>query len=493
MTTGRVDAAAATPGRRRRWAWRAAPALAGALAGAAVFAATRQAPPDDAFITLDYARNLAERGRWGLLADRPSNTATSPLNVWLLAAGTWVTGRPVVAVGLSLVVTLAATGWWTDGLRRALEVSRALPYLLLGLLACSPLLVSTVGLETYLGAAVLVGVARYAAGGRAVAAGVLVGVAVLVRPDLAVPAAVLAVGLLVRAGGARAGLGALLVAAATAAPWHVFAWLQLGGAVPDTLWLKLGEPWEVRGHRWTVLDGWRMYLGDFPAATVLALAPAALGVTAAGWLMLDRRRPARRAGLVFAAAGVAHFAVFALVGTAPYAWYLAPSAVCLTATAAIGASSLRWPALAAPGLVLAASLAFLATWPWTQGPISYNWGTAAQYARIGSDVGRITGRAPTRAVWEIGTTTFFCRCSLLDAFGDRALADRAIQRKLAGAGPLLRAVAAVNFAHRRPTRAPAFTWVLQPGRVPGAVAQFTVSSATRGEGPGSLVRSSVEP
>ena len=59
----------------------------------------------------------------------------------------------------------------------------------------SPLLVSTIGLETYLGVTALVGVARYAVAGRPLATGVLCGLAVLTRPDLAVPAGVLVLGL----------------------------------------------------------------------------------------------------------------------------------------------------------------------------------------------------------------------------------------------------------------------------------------------------------
>src|SRR5438093_951726 len=60
------------------------------------------------------------------------------------------------------------------------------------LLGTSPVLVSTVGLETYLGIAVLLGVAAAALRGQVALTGVLCGLAVLTRPDFAVPAAVLA-------------------------------------------------------------------------------------------------------------------------------------------------------------------------------------------------------------------------------------------------------------------------------------------------------------
>ena len=115
-------------------------AAGGAVAAGLVFLVAHTALPDDAYITLNYARNLAEVGRWGMLADRPSNTATSPLNVWLLAAGTLVTGRPVLAVGLVLVACLGLVGWWSARLARDLDLSPVLPAALVGLLVTSPLL-----------------------------------------------------------------------------------------------------------------------------------------------------------------------------------------------------------------------------------------------------------------------------------------------------------------------------------------------------------------
>jgi hypothetical protein len=89
------------------------------------------------------------------------------LQAWLLAAGVFLVGHPVVVVGVVLCGCLAVTGWWADQLARDLGASRVLAYVLVALLASSPLLVSTVGLETYLGAAVVLGVAPSANGARA--------------------------------------------------------------------------------------------------------------------------------------------------------------------------------------------------------------------------------------------------------------------------------------------------------------------------------------
>src|SRR5947209_11731200 len=208
-----------------RWRMEYIAAAGGAVAAGLLFVVAHGVLPDDAYITLNYARNLAEAGHWGMLADRSSNTATSPLNVWLLAAGTLISGRPVLAVGLVLVACLGLVGWWSARLARELELSPVLPVALVGLLATSPLMVSTIGLETYLGVTVLVGVARYAVAGRPLATGVLCGLAVLTRPDLAVPAGVLVLGLVAWRRWARVAA----VGAAVALPWPLFAVYRLGG------------------------------------------------------------------------------------------------------------------------------------------------------------------------------------------------------------------------------------------------------------------------
>lgn len=475
-----------------RWGRRTAggpwPALVGALAGLAVFLLAHRALPDDAYITMGYARNLAETGHWGLLADRASNTATSPLNVWLLAAVTAPTGRPVLAVAALLVASTSAAGWWADGLRRELGLPRAMPYLVVAVLASSPLLVSSVGLETFLGAAVLLGVARYATAGRVVATGLLVGVAVLVRPDLAVPAGVLAL-VLPAVPTVRRGVMTALVAAAVALPWHLVSWVLLGGFLPDTLWFKSGDPWQLDGRTWVFADGWGFYAHTEPVATVLAGLPAAAGLVAAlVWSLTGRGLPGRRAALGFATAGAAHWLAYAALGTAPYSWYLAPSAVCWSVTAVLAACAsasarpglLAWAPLGALGGVVAASAAFLVlAWPWALAPLSTNWGSAGQYAAMATELGRVTRGEPVSSEGEIGAVTYFCRCPVLDWFGDRARTDALIGSRVGAGSPVTRAVASWNFRFREPTPPTPTRWALVPGDVQGAVARWRLDNADR--------------
>lgn len=85
--------------------------VASAAAGLLAFLLTRTSLTDDAYITLTYARNLAVHGEWGIIPDAAANSATSPLNVLLLALATLLTrlvgdAQPILALG---VVTVAAT------------------------------------------------------------------------------------------------------------------------------------------------------------------------------------------------------------------------------------------------------------------------------------------------------------------------------------------------------------------------------------------------
>ena len=78
-------------------------AIPGALIGAVMFYVAHRGLVDDAYITLSYARNVAEHLHWGMIPAEESNTATSPLNVVLLAVATWITARKVLTPAASTV------------------------------------------------------------------------------------------------------------------------------------------------------------------------------------------------------------------------------------------------------------------------------------------------------------------------------------------------------------------------------------------------------
>ena len=433
-------------------------ALGGGLAGAVLFLLAHRGLPDDTYITLDYARNLVEHGHWGLTAFRDANSATSPLNVWLLAAGILVVGRPVVALGLLLVLTTALTAVWAVGLAREVGLRPpAVAGLVVGLIVTSPLFASVVGMESFLVAALLVGVARYAVPRRPVAAGVVTGLAVLARPDLVLPAVVVvAVLFLARAPRRpRQALLALGVGAAVALPWHVWSWFVLGSFVPDSLIIKTGGAFpggEVFGN------GPLFILARQPLPTLLVAAVAVTGlavvvVAAVAWTR-GRDRPVDRVVVACGLGALAHYGAYTVLGVSSYLWYYSPSLALLTVCAALGAADLadRRTGLAVTGLGVLAGvsvgLQIAGGVPWSV-PVYYgNWATAAQYQAAGHDLAAVLPPgAAVEAPGEIGGLAYACECDIVDGFADSARVRALATERAAQAGPLSRLLLRVNYLH----------------------------------------------
>ncbi|MDQ4092704.1 MAG: hypothetical protein M3143_04615 [Actinomycetota bacterium] len=457
-------------------------AVAGAMAGGLLFLLTHRSLIDDAYITLTYARNVAFHLHWGLIEQQTSNTATSPLNVWLLAVVTMLVREPVVAVGVILMVTSAATAVWSARIARQTGVSWIAPVLTVVALLVSPLLGSTIGLETFMAASLVVGLAHYAVLGRPVAAGVISGLLVLTRPDLVVFSVVAVLGV---AALRRWMPVVIAVAILVALPWHLISWVLLGSALPDTFLLK------TRGGRWddsyNLATGWQLYGQAYPAATVLAAGPAVLGLLcllAWGTPALRRAVPNGLAvPVVTGVGGLAHLAAFAALGTSPYHWYYGPSVAGLTCCAAFTAAALLGAAPRSLGVVAAAPLAILAVFsagfalgrgvPWTVAPITTNWALPGQYARVGADLAANVEDQTISGPGEIGTLVYFCDCPIADAFSDRGVMNAVIRHREREAGPLERRLLQLNYRYLDRDSLPA-----RPDRI------LRYDGAQRADGPG---------
>jgi hypothetical protein len=418
-----------------------------AFAATAVFLLASHALIDDAYITMAYARNLAFHLHWGLIADETANSATSPLNVIALALITVVARNALVAVGVLFVVAAVLAAQWLAALAEQLELSRTLPIIAVGLLLLNPLLLSTVGLEPYLTAALFAGLLRYGAARRGVAFGVVAGLTVLARPDCAV--VVIVVALVLRPGWVRAIAAALVLTL----PWYVFSWLVLGSALPDTLIIKAGESWSKYGF-W---NGPALYLAVYPGPTVLGFLPVVLGVLVLAGLLIFRLRaewtPWQRAAAAAGLGAIAHYGVYGLLHTAPYHWYYAPLIVGSTLCFAIASARLSGR-LVAVGAVVPAALACASLvvdvahgLPWQRAPIATNWATAAEYQRMGEDLHGIVGTDAVESPGEIGTLAYYCDCAIVDAFSDRGRVIEAIEARERDSDDLAAALLRLNYAH----------------------------------------------
>jgi hypothetical protein len=376
-----------------------------------------------------------------------SSTATSPLNVLLLALFTLVTGSPVVAVVVLLTLSMALLGAAVAGVCDHLGWSRWYGIAVLMLLGTSPLLVSTVGLETYLAVAMVAALAWAATARRPVLAGVVAGLLVLVRLDLVmfVIAALAAPALRRRAP------RFLLAGVVVALPWFVVSWVLLGSVVPDTLLLKAGDQWGP----WTYLNGLLLYSRVYPAATYLSVIPAGLGIVV-GVILLGRsivRRAGQLGGLVAIWGGGAalHVIAFIFLHTAPYHWYYGPALGAATLLGVLGLAEMpqvarRLGLLGSGALVVVAAI-FLGKHAWVTAPITTNWATADEYRAAAA-------LAPKGAVitspGEIGTLAYYCDCTVVDEFSDRGRMETLIRDRATASGSVFRALLKINYARLGP-------------------------------------------
>jgi hypothetical protein len=426
---------AGDPPRRARWGRAVWPPAWGAGLGVALFVLAYRSMPDDALITLSFARNLAEHGCWCLSAGVESNTATSPLNVWLLAAVIWVTGHAFWAAAAVLCLSLAAIAVW---MRRLGGASAAV----LGplVIASAPLFASAVGMETVLVAAVLVGLVRYATEQRVILTGVMVAAAWLARPDVLVPALVVVVGAALAYRAARL-LAALPLGGLLAAPWVLFSWWHFGSAWANSVAIK----WANGAWGGRPITDVSFFSERWPLLTVVTVGAMATGAAATVLSVWRRCWPAALLGL----AGAAHLAALATQDTPPIFYYAGPGLAGLSlAVVVLSARARRW-ALVVPAALVVAGLVVLADnggW-WARGiaPIRENLATDAEYAAIARDL-------PTDGVvlgGEIGGLAFYCadRCHVVDpVLSDPGRSDVLVSRWIAEH----RKLAALNYRRYSP-------------------------------------------
>ena len=399
------------------------PALIGFAAGGLAFLLVRGSLIDDSYITLCYARNLAFHGQWALVTGHPANTASSPLNVLLLAAAAFVTRHVVLGLGLVFAGSCAGLALALDGLfaRAGLHRGGALGAALL--VIANPLLLSTVGMEIMLVLLLAVTTLRSALSGRVWASGLLCAAMLLTRVDAVVISAVCVLAVPTTRGRRLRIAG---VAALAAAPWFLFSWTVLGALLPDSVIIKIMDP----GWSGLTFDrGLSVYFDRMPGAVAVSLIAALAG---ACWLPPALRTAGSgtrwtRPVAALALAAAAHFGLLLATEPAPFHWYYGPSVGLATIVFAALCSRPSVPAaLAEHRMTLAAALAAAVVFdlgvgvPWSLAPVSTNWATSAEYAEIGRDINPLLHGGAVASPGEVGELAYFCDCDIVDVFSSRA-------------------------------------------------------------------------
>jgi hypothetical protein len=497
------------PAGRGRWL-----PVAGAVLGLLIFLLTRESLTDDGYITLAYAKNLALHGEWGIVPGAPANTATSPLNVLLLAALTLVTRisgdpHPVLALGVQTVLLSAVLGWGWRRLVRALDLPPVAGAAGIALVLVNPFLLSAIGLEVVLIPAVLIVLTVLAVEGRPALFGVVAGLTLLTRLDLVVLVVVIAASAApIRRGVARAAAFALLVAG----PWYLFSWFAFGSFVPDTLVIKQSQAGLF--GQWSYGTGPMMYYLGWPVTVAASFGLALLGVILlTGWAAVRfgvrlADFPALGPVAALGAGGVLYYAVYSYLSVGPYHWYYVTPLVATGsfAVAALGVwlgqartrpRLMPGPPIAAFGLAVVFVVAGIAVdgaqgVPWKSPVIFGNWASASDYARVGRELGQRLNGASVAGPGEIGTLAYYCDCTILDEFSDRGQVAGLLNARLAASGRLERLALRLNYHWFDRALAPRkadyrLVYASGPGGGPDT---WQVTSAVKGVGHFTLVRES---
>jgi hypothetical protein len=484
--------------------WRLADAVwavPGAVVGALVMLAVHRGLIDDAYITLGYAREMATHLHWGLIPTETSNTATSPLNILMLTASTWlvslVTGdvRPVVGLGLLSTVLSAALAFWSAQIARRIGVSPAWSLAVLAVVFANPFVNSAIGLEVLPIAALLTGLLAEAIHGRRVAFGLLAGLLAFVRLDLVV---IVAVVYLLTPEIRRRPWVAPAVAVVPALPWYAFSWWYLGSAIPTSFVIKTLQ--KSFGDQTFANGLWTLWWTRGALPLLLAVVPAGIGLVAALVLVargVGRRLPAHLWALPgLGMGGAAYFAAYSILQVPPYQWYYVPTTTALGITGVFGLALLlrstpaRRPlARAVVPLTVSALLVVLAgisldgrSLPWRYPVYFGSWAVPEDYRTVGAAVGERIGGDTVLAPAEIGTLAYACDCSIVDPFADPGRALPLIEKRIDESGPVGRFLLELNFARldrdvqRRPVQW-RLIWTQRPVP-PGVLSWPTDSPAT---------------
>jgi hypothetical protein len=286
---------------------------------------------------------------------------------------------------------------------------------------------------------------------------------VLTRPDLAVPAAVLALGLLVAPDATQrrhaapvppgrrvAGLAAAgALAALVALPWHVWSWFALGGAVPDTTWVRTGDSSGL-----TILPAVLGWSQAFPTPTAASALPVVLALVAAAVAIWRPRRRWAAAVLLLVAAGWAHLVALEVIGAQGAGWYYGPVVACSATALGIALGATGRPVLAQVGagvvaLLAGAGVAASGVLPWTSAPLVSNLALTSQYAEVARELPALTGGEPVAGPGELGALAYYAApVATLDFLSEPSRTDE-VMRARAAEGGLRAELMRWNALHRR--------------------------------------------
>src|SRR5258707_5609366 len=394
---------------------------------------------DDAFITMSYVRTILRSGTWGFFPGHITNTATSPLNVLLLALiGSFIGLTPETPILLALICLCLITFMLTHISKHMFGVEN-LGYLAAVAFIFNPLVISTIGLESILYATIFITAIYCYLTSRWYLLAVVLGLLTITRAD----GIICFIIFLMVAPKTKLRFRFITTYLLCIAPWYIFSWIYLGSLIPDTFFIK---KMQVSWNGWSFLTGGILYFQSYHLETILSLVFLPL-------LLFIFNKVVRKSPIIsiIALIGFAHFLGYSLLQIPPYHWYYVPEITTIILLGSLGLGIVyqsfqlqQWQRKVVQGILIIFLLIpplgifhLLATkhFDIEEMPIHTNWATYKQYKNVGLLIKKRTaGKTVLLRSGEIGTLAYYCDCYLLDPFSNRIWMKKLIDTNAVGTG-----------------------------------------------------------
>jgi hypothetical protein len=376
---------------------------------------------DDTFITLRYASTLRNYFEWGFYHGWTSNTATSPLNVVLIALFN-IFISDVVSAAL-LLTAVESVGIIVCLFKLSQHEYHNNLFAMVAAIGTilNPLLLSTIGLESFLfcllfSCSLLCLITR-----NPKQLGISLGLLTLTRPEGCLFFAFFLGYYILHQTIHRAKIKTVFQIAVpyiiTIAPWFLFSWIHLGSFVPDTLFIKIHQNWGGN-----ILTGISLYFTKFPFETMVAFIFIPIAIVFFRWTKDTFR-------YLLPSCTIAYLFCYLFLDVPPYHWYYTPIAYISILMGSYGLSVfvlnhkerfgriVGVMGLIVPLLGFVAVMSFRPTIPLKEAFIYSNWASQNQYRNIAQWLSdSITTTRPIILNGEAGTIAYFCKHQMTNYF-----------------------------------------------------------------------------
>ncbi|MFH1196003.1 MAG: hypothetical protein V1720_09835 [bacterium] len=412
---------------------------------------------DDAYIVLSYAKNFLPNIHWGLTKYEFSNTATSPLNVVLLA----IIGYPFNDYELAAVIVAFLSIIFIFHLMGEIAVfyglKRYFVFPFFSLFLFNPFILSTIGLETIpLLSFILFSIFLYLQK-RFLILGSLLGILYLFRPDTLLFSISILIYIYYCTVVKLKELTFKTFFKKLFLPFSIVLfiaviveWWLLGSLFPLTFFLKFNQKWP---DDVSYLGGLLLYLKKLRIETLISFIPL-MGYFI--YIILSRIKysPILKYILIIS---LLTYACYSLLNVPPYHWYYVP----IIFMAILFVFFFFITAIKAEKIILNKSLFIVLTllplvlymyfpvieksFILNEAPIHTNWAKKIDYEKISKELNVIFENDVTISVnGEIGTINYFSKIHLDNVFGNQKFGQE-IKDKMKEHNFLYEILGVINF------------------------------------------------